>query len=107
MEPWLQTVLTIFGSVLASSGFWAYMQRRADSTDARTELLLGLAHDRIMSLGSTYLERGTWITHDEYENLVDYLYKPYTKARGNGAAKRMVTEIDTRLHICSKPPITE
>ena len=28
MEPWLQTLLTILGTILASSGFWAYIQER-------------------------------------------------------------------------------
>ena len=26
MEPWLQTLFTILGTILASSGFWAYIQ---------------------------------------------------------------------------------
>ena len=30
---------------------------------------------------------------DEYENLVDYLYKPYEEMGGNGSAKRIVDEI--------------
>ena len=29
MEPWFQVVLTIFSSVLASSGLWAYLQKKA------------------------------------------------------------------------------
>ena len=29
MEPWLQTLLTILGTILASSGFWAYIQERS------------------------------------------------------------------------------
>lgn len=28
MEPWLQTLLTILGTILASSGFWAYIAKR-------------------------------------------------------------------------------
>ena len=40
-----------------------------------------------------YIERG-WITQDEYENLNDYLYKPYFKMGGNGAAKRIMQEVD-------------
>lgn len=107
MEPWLQTVLTIFGSVLASSGFWAYLQKRSDSRDCRTDLLLGLAHDRIMQLSTTYLERGDWITQDEYENLCDYLYVPYERMGGNGTAKRVVQEVQTRLKIVKNPPFSK
>lgn len=52
-----------------------------------------LAHDRIIFLGMHYIERG-WITQDEYENLYEYLYKPYEKLSGNGSAKRIMTEVN-------------
>jgi hypothetical protein len=93
MEPWLQMIVTIFCSMLASSGFWAFAQRRMDKKDVTREMLVGLAHDRITYLGLCYIERG-WITQDEYENLNDYLYKPYMKLDGNGSAKRIITEVD-------------
>lgn len=56
-------------------------------------MLIGLAHDRIIYLGMVYIERG-YITQDEYENLYEYLYKPYKKLGGNGSAKRIMTEVD-------------
>lgn len=56
-------------------------------------MLIGLAHDRIIYLGMAYIERG-YITQDEYENLYEYLYKPYEKLGGNGSAKRIMTEVD-------------
>ena len=93
MEPWLQIILTILGSVVASSGFWAYIQSRRDKNDARSRMLVGLGHDRIVELGLTYIERG-WITQEEYENLNDYLYKPYTDLGGNGSAKKIMSEVD-------------
>jgi len=99
MQPWLQTVLTIIGSVIASSGFWAYIQKKEDSRDVTREMLIGLGHDRIVYLGMSYLERGDWITQDEYENLNDYLYKPYSKMGGNGSAKRVMEEVNCRLKI--------
>lgn len=100
MEPWLQMVVTIICAVLASSGFWAFMQKKADrkaaenkQTTVETQMLIGLAHDRIMYLGMSYIERG-YITSDEYENLYEYLYKPYEKMGGNGSAKRVMTEVN-------------
>ena len=90
---WLQMVITIFCSVLASSGFWAYMMKRSENRDIKTEMLIGLGHDRIMFLGMTYIDRG-YITKDEYENLYEYLYKPYEKLGGNGSAKRIMAEVD-------------
>lgn len=93
MESWLQILLTIFSSVLASSGLWAYITKRLEKKDVKTQVLIGLAHDRILFLGMSYIERG-YITQDEYENLHDYLYVPYAQMGGNGSAKRVMTEVD-------------
>lgn len=92
MEEWFQIALTVFTSVLASSGLWAYILKRSDNKDAKTEILVGLAHDRILYLGMNYIERG-YITKDEYENL-EYLYRPYEKLGGNGSAKKVMEEIN-------------
>ena len=88
----LELALTVLASVLASSGFWAFIQSRRDKKDAKTQMILGLAHDRIMCLCMQYIKRG-WITPDEYENLYEYLYKPYEKMGGNGSAKRLMEEV--------------
>ena len=45
MEPWFQMVLTIISSVLASSGLWAYLTKRSERKDVKTEMRVGLAHD--------------------------------------------------------------
>ena len=58
MEPWFQVVLTIFSSVLASSGLWAYLQKKSEQKDVKTEMLIGLAHDRIRYLGMCILTVG-------------------------------------------------
>lgn len=81
MNEYVQMFITIICSVLASSGFWAFMQRKSERNSAEVELLIGLGHDRIVSLGMSYLERG-WLTEDEYENLHDYLFVPYEKGAG-------------------------
>ena len=88
MEPWFQMVLTIISSVLASSGLWAYLTKRSERKDVKTEMLVGLAHDRIMYLGMQYVDRG-YVTQDEYENLRTYLYDPYKKS-----AERVMKEVD-------------
>ncbi len=100
MNSLIQTVLTILCAVLASSGFWAFMQKKAERKAAEnkqmnteTQMLIGLAHDRIVYLGMHYIERG-YITQDEYENLYEYLYKPYEKMGGNGSAKRIMIEVN-------------
>lgn len=93
MEPWFQMVATIVCAVVASSGFWAYIQKRSEKKDVRTQMLIGLAHDRIC-ISWHVLYRSGRITQDEYENLHDYLYKPYEKMGGNGSAKKVMSEVN-------------
>lgn len=93
MESIIEIIVTVFCSVLASSGLWAFLSKRADRKDAKTEMLIGLAHDRITFIGMKYVERG-WLTRDEYENLYVYLYKPYEALGGNGSAKRVMKEVE-------------
>ena len=93
MDIWLQSIITIICAVLASSGLWAFLSKRLERKDVKNEMLVGLAHDRIISLGMRYIDRG-YITQDEYENLYDYLYKPYTKLGGNGSAKHVMEQVD-------------
>ena len=92
MGDYTQIILTVICSVLASSGFWAYFTKKMDKNSAEKEMLIGLAHDRIIYLGMVYIERG-WITQDEFENLHDYLYVPYEKLGGNGSAKKIMEEV--------------
>lgn len=92
MESWVEALITIVCSVIASSGFWAFLTHVREKKDVKTQMLIGLGHDRIVYLGMHYIERG-WITQDEYENLYDYLYKPYEMLGGNGSAKRIMQQV--------------
>lgn len=89
---WLQTAATILITLLGSAGFWEFLHARWEKKSAKTRLLVGIAHDRIVFLGMKYVERG-FLTSDEYENLNDYLYEPYADAGGNGSAKRVMEEV--------------
>lgn len=86
-------LLPVLITFIASSGFWAYISNIKDKKTMQTELLIGLAHDRLVTLGLKYVTRG-WISQDEYENLNVYLYKPYEKLGGNGSVKRLMMEVD-------------
>ena len=93
MEPWVQQIaVPLAVAMLTSSVLWALVSKRADKNDAERKMLVGLAHDRIIHLGMTYIQRGE-VTQDEYENLNDYLYAPYEKMGGNGSAKRVMEEV--------------
>lgn len=90
---WVQQIaVPVVVAILTSSGLWALVGKRIDRNDAERKMLVGLAHDRIVHLGMTYVQRG-YITQDEYENLNDYLYAPYEKMGGNGSAKRVMEEV--------------
>ena len=97
-------IVPIVITILGCTGFWSFVQKQHEKHDSSQDLLLGLAHDRILDLGTTYLERGDWITKDEYENIHEYLYAPYERRGGNGSAKHVMNKIDG-LYIVSEPPV--
>lgn len=89
---WGELIGAISASVLASSGLWALLLKKLDRKDNKTRLLLGLAHDRIVHIGKAYIQRG-WISYDEYEDFMNYLYVPYSEFGGNGLAERIKKEV--------------
>lgn len=83
---------TVLTSLLGAGGFWAWLEKRSTRRSATTQLLLGLAHDRIVHLGMSYMARGS-ITKDEYEDLLKYLWIPYSAFGGNGLAERVMADV--------------
>ncbi len=86
-------ILAIFASVMASTGFWAYVSARRAKKDLTKDMLLGLGHDRLVHLGMVYIEQG-FITEEEYDNYVNWLYKPYKALNGNGTVDRIKMGVD-------------
>ena len=100
MDELYKILITSICSILASSGFWLYVQKRTEKHTAelnkfcdQADMLRGLGHDRIIDQGLTYIRRG-FITASQYENLNDYLYKPYKRLGGNGSADRVMNEVN-------------
>lgn len=89
---WVDVLVTVFVTVLASNGFWALLQKKLDRNSTEKKLLVGLAHDRIIYIGEKFIARG-WITYDEYEDFMKYLYDPYAEYGGNGVAERISDEV--------------
>ena len=87
-----ELIVAVVVAALGSTGLWSFIASRSKTDTAERKLLVGLAHDRIIFLGTKYIERG-YITMDEYENLNEYLFKPYSDAGGNGSAKRVMEEV--------------
>lgn len=88
----IQIVVPIVLAIFASNGFWQYVMSRKKAKSAETELLIGLAHDRIYELCEKYIERG-YVTTSEYDNLM-YLYRPYDRCGGNGTGKKLMERVD-------------
>lgn len=88
----VQIVITVVCSVIASSGFWAWLMKRSDKDDAEVHLLRGIAHNMIIDSGMNYIKRG-WISKNEYADFEKYLYEPYEEIGGNGLAHRVYLEV--------------
>lgn len=111
MSPFWDTILsTAIGAIFGGSGvtLLTFLIARHDkkndkhskeyeelSDKIRTlgDAIRGQGHDRIIHLGGKYLERGG-LTHEEYENLNDYIYQPYVNLGGNGTARRVMDEVN-------------
>ena len=90
----LQVVITAITAIAASSGFWAFINRKRNTGSLTRQLLIGLAHDRIVTLSLDYIDRG-WITQEEHENLCVFLCNPYLLIGGNGSVLRLMDIINT------------
>lgn len=97
MDPETHVIIvTAILSALTSSGFMSliiYLIQRRDrkkdqeerNSSAQSRMLIGLGHDRIVSLTDRYVKRGS-ITLKEKRNL-EFLYRPYADMGGNGDCK--------------------
>jgi len=92
----LEFISIIVGAIFASGGFWAFInaiyQNRSKKQNALVKLMLGLGHEKIIELGLKYIERG-YVTKDEYEDLVKYLYAPYIELGGNGTVEKIMESV--------------
>ncbi len=91
MHTWLPMVNTAFVALMASSGFWAYLQARKVPRTATEKLLMGLAYDKLVTLGMQYIEHGS-ITKDELEDFRVF-FMAYKALGGNGVAERISEDV--------------
>lgn len=103
MEILKDIVLPVILAVIASGGFWAFLEKVRGSKRAEHELLMGMARNMMMDQATKYLNRGDWITRVEYDNLVKYMYTPYAKAHGNHGMDKVIADIDEKLRIVNEP----
>jgi hypothetical protein len=94
VEVWIRAIVIILGSVLGSGGFWKFLEVRSHKNNANSRLMMGIAYDKITTLGLHYIERG-WITKDELEEFQKYFVSPYLELGGNGVAERIWNDVRT------------
>lgn len=91
------TIIAIVSGIFGLSNLVMFFVQRYDQKHSKDrpeyKMILGLGHDIIINRGEHYIARG-YITKDEYENLNEYLYKPYLEMGGNGTAKKIMSEIE-------------
>lgn len=89
------TIIAIISGIFGLSNLIMFLIQRHDKAknSPESKMILGLGHDVIVTKGERYINRG-WITRDEYENLNDYLYKPYLEMGGNGTAQKIMKEVE-------------
>lgn len=89
---WIEMLVTVIGSVFASSGLWSLILYKTKQNDTGVQMTRGLAHYRIIEEGQKYIERG-WIAHEEYDDFMKYLGTPYLESGSNGLAKKMIDDV--------------
>ena len=89
---WGQLLVPILVATITSNGMWLYIQTKRNKKSATSQMLVGLVQDQIVTRGRTYLARG-WVTAEEYDNFVRYLYKPYVAGGGNGLAEKIMKDV--------------
>lgn len=91
--------LQIIIACLASGGLFSFLQYiislfvdRKKKPSNENELLLALAHDRIIFLCKQAIDKQS-ITQDEYDNILQ-LYNPYRAAGGNHLTTKYFSEVE-------------
>jgi hypothetical protein len=104
-DLWFGRIVVILSTIFGSTGLWAYVQSKSTRRSATARLLMGMAYEQIVGLGTAYLDRG-WISRDELEELRRYFYDPYKELGGNGVAERVMNQVDL-LPLRSQSPFVD
>lgn len=110
MDPALKILIPVAVTfLLQGAAFWGYLLRRSRKKDLNQLLLMGLVQHQITTQGLFYINQG-WISEGDYDDLLNYFYKPYVEAGGNGSAERImhrVQRLDFREDRSPRAEITE
>lgn len=89
---WIAVIAGLTGSGISQLIIFLIQRKDSKKSNPMADMLKGLGHDRIIELGTKYIQAGG-ITRDEFENLNDYLYLPYQELGGNGTAEKIMLEV--------------
>jgi len=87
-------IIGIIAAVFGGQGFWTWLMNRKSGRSNEAKLLMGIAYSKIIQQCNFYIHRG-WIDADEYHELYNYLYKPYSEMGGNGTAERLMKIVES------------
>lgn len=101
LSPFMQSlILTIVVGSIGSggTGLIVFLIQRHDQKKGASkklmDMVLGLAHDRIVEVGGAYLERGS-VSAQELDDFNKYLYEPYAENGGNGTGKTIHDRVNS------------
>lgn len=92
MTPFIQNLISVAVTLIASGGFWTWLQTKTNRDDALIRIVQGIGHELVVERGMIYIERG-WITEHEYQDFEKYIYQPYHDLGGNGLAEKIYLEV--------------
>lgn len=91
MEHTLEMILTVVGSVLASTGFWQFMQARNDRNSAEHQALGALLRHEMFDIYERYKDSDS-VPRDIQEEM-DQLWQPYHAMGYNHMGDKIHNEI--------------
>ena len=65
---------------------------KKESDSKVSDMVLGLAHDRLLIICMEYIKKGH-ISAEEFDDLNRYLYIPYRNLGGNGTVEKLFNEV--------------
>lgn len=93
-------------AIFASSGFWMFInniyQAHKEKKSVERRALLGLLHEQLTERCEKYIKQG-YITLQDYEDLLNYIYKPYRDLGGNGTGEALFNKV---TNLGNQPPET-
>lgn len=92
----MEMLITILVSIFASTGFWTLVNTiytaRREKKSVERRALLGLLHEQLTERCEKYIDQ-KWISLQDYEDLTNYIYKPYRDLGGNGTGEALYNKL--------------